>query len=287
MRNKKVIITADDLGINSHINQGIIECFQQGILTSAALLMNAPETKEGIALAKKHPGLEVGIHLSIVEGIALRESESTITDTVKYFDNKICLIKNWKDFLKKYMLQQINFSELEEELELQIRLFLSHFTHIPFLNGTQHMHIMPGVWKIVLKLAKKYSVKSIRIPGFSRPSVLWINQRLPFIIPFQVLGELARKDCRSNGIKYPLVVEGMQYSGKIDTKRLLLILQNLQAETTEIVMHPGYESTELRENMPWAYRYFNWDWERTALQSDIVKAYIKEHSVKCITFSTL
>lgn len=287
MYKKKVIITADDLGINSHINRGIIESFQRGILTSTALLMNAPETREGIAMAKQHPDLEVGIHLSIVEGIALRDAVSTITDSIKYFDNKICLIKNWKDFLKKYFLQQINFSELEEELELQIRLFLSHFTHIPFLNGTQHMHIMPGVWSIVLKLAKKYSVRSIRIPGFSRPSVLWINKRLPFIIPFQVLGELARKDCRRNGIKYPLAVEGMQYSGKIDAKKLLLILQKLQAETTEIVMHPGYESTELRENLPWAYSHFNWDWERMALQSDMVKAYIQENSIKRITFSTL
>jgi predicted glycoside hydrolase/deacetylase ChbG (UPF0249 family) len=287
MHKKKIIITADDLGINSHINQGIIESFQQGILTSTALLMNAPETQQGIALVKKHPDLEVGIHLSIVEGISLRKSESTITDSIQYFDNKICLIKNWKDFLKKYFLQQINFSELEEELELQIRSFLAHFTHIPFLNGTQHMHIMPGVWKIVLKLAKKYSVKSIRIPGFTGPSILWINKRLPFMVPFQVLGEMARKDCRRNGIKYPAAVEGMQYSGNIDANKLLLILQKLQAENTEIVMHPGYESIELRENLPWAYRHFNWDWERMALQSDMIKAFIKENSIERITFSKL
>jgi predicted glycoside hydrolase/deacetylase ChbG (UPF0249 family) len=287
MYKKKVIITADDLGINSHINQGIIESFQQGILTSTALLMNVPETQQGIELAKNHPDLEVGIHLSIVEGLALRGSESTITDAIKYFDNKICLIKNWKDFLKKYVLHQINFSELEEELELQIRLFLRHFTHIPFLNGTQHMHILPGVWKIVLKLARKYSVKSIRIPGFTKPSVLWINKRFPFIIPFQMLGEMARKDCRKYGIKYPAAVEGMQYSGSIDEKKLLLIMQKLQAETTEIVMHPGYESTELRENLPWAYKHFNWDWERKALQSDKVKSLIKNDKINCIRFSML
>ena len=98
---------------------------------------------------------------------------------------------------------------------------------------------------------------------------------------------MARKDCRKYGIKYPAAVEGMQYSGSIDEKKLLLIMQKLQAETTEIVMHPGYESTELRENLPWAYKHFNWDWERKALQSDRVKSLIKNDKINCIRFSML
>src|SRR4030043_1128708 len=103
---KRIIITADDLGIDKNINKGIIESFNNGLLKSTALLMNAPETDEGIQLARQNPGLETGIHLSIVEGISLRGVPSSITDKLSYFSNKICLIKHWKDFLKKYALRK-------------------------------------------------------------------------------------------------------------------------------------------------------------------------------------
>lgn len=284
---KRVIITADDLGIDRNINRGIIESFNNGLLKSTALLMNAPETGEGIELAKKHPGLETGIHLSIVEGISLRGTHSSITDSISYFGGRICLIKYWKDFLKNYMLGKIEFHELEEELELQIKSFLKHFDSIPFVNGTQHMHLMPKVWKIVIRLAKKYDVKAVRLPGLTKPSVLWLNKRLPFLIPFQLLGEKSRSDCRKAGVKYPMNVLGMQYSGKINESKLLLLLDNNHAETSEIVMHPGYESMTLRKDLPWAYSSFDWDSERKALQSEKVSAYIKKNQIKMINFSEL
>ena len=284
---KRIIITADDLGIDKNINKGIIESYNNGLLKSAALLMNAPETEEGIHLAKQNRGLETGIHLSIVEGISLRGIQSTITDSLSYFSGKICLIRHWKNFIAKYLLGKIDFRELEEELELQIRSFLKHFKTIPFVNGTQHMHLMPGVWRIVIRLAKKYKVQAIRLPGLDRPSKLWLNKRLPFLIPFQLLGERGRSDCRNAGIKYPLNVAGMQYSGQIDESKLLLLLQNVSSDNAEIVMHPGYESMLLRKDLPWAYSTFDWDSERRAIQSEIVKTYIQDNDIELINFSEL
>ncbi len=284
---KRIIITADDLGIDKNINRGIIESFSNGLLKSAALLMNAPETDEGIKLAKQYPALETGIHLSIVEGISLRGVQSTITDSLRYFGDNICLIRHWKNFLAKYFLGKIDFQELEEELELQIQSFLTHFETIPFVNGTQHMHLMPGIWKIVFRLAKKYRVKAVRLPGLGRVSKLWLNKRLPFMIPFQLLGERGRSDCRAAGIKYPLDVMGMQFSGHIDESKLLLLLQNVHTDTVEIVMHPGYESMTLRKDLPWAYGTFDWDAERKAIQSEKVKSYVQNHHIELINFSEL
>ena len=116
------------------------------------------------------------------------------------------------------------------------------------------MHLMPGVWNIVFRLAKKYKVKAVRLPGLGRPSKLWLNKRLPFLIPFQLLGERGKSDCRKAGIKYPLDVMGMQYSGKTDESKLLLMLQNIHSDTSEIVMHPGFESMILRNDLPWYIR---------------------------------
>ena len=284
---KKIIFTADDLGIDPAINKGIIESFRDGVLTASALLMNTPSTKEGTELAKLHDKLQVGIHLSVVEGISLRGVESTVTDTERYFDDKICMIRHWKTFLMKYLTGRLNLNELHEELELQILEFKKHFSTVPFLNGTQHMHILPGVWKIVFGLCKKYDIEAVRLPRLQGPSVFWLNKRFPFLIPFQFFGELARKDLRKAGIRFPDDVLGMQYSGRISEERLLFILKNLPEGKTEIVMHPGYESIYLRKNLPWGYATFDWETERKALTSALVKSYLVENKIERINFSNL
>lgn len=283
----KIIITADDLGIDTPINKGIIETFHKGLLSSSALLMNVPHTEEGIRLAKENPGLEVGLHLSIVEGISLRGVESSVTDSLRYFNNKICLIRHWKTLLKKYLTGSLKLSELQEELELQIIEFLKHFDNIPFLNGTQHIHILPGVWRVVFELCKKYNIRAVRLPRIQSPSPLWLNKRFPFLVPFQVFGQMARADLKKVGIKYPDDVLGMQYSGKISEERLLFILKHLPKGNVEIVMHPGYESIYLRENLPWGYKTFDWEIEKDALQSTKIKSYMEQNNIELINFSKL
>jgi chitin disaccharide deacetylase len=284
---KRIIITADDLGIAPEINMGIMESYQHGLLSSAALLMNAPYTHEGIALALQNPGMETGIHLSIVEGISLRGKKSSITEPVGYFGD-CCLIRNWKEFMKKYTLGRIDFKELEEELELQILEFLKHFPEIPFLNGTQHLHLLPKVWNLVIKLAVKYRIKAIRTPSLEIPTRLWLNSRLPFIIPFQVLGQYAKVNARKNGIKTPDGVIGLQFSGKISEDVLLNILKYIpENKTTEIVMHPGYDCPGLREKLPGEYSSFNWNIERLALLSVEVKEYMSLNNIQLSKFSVL
>ena len=287
MKNKNIIITADDLGIDEQINMGIAEAYSDGLLTSTALLVNTPKTDEGINLAKGLDGLEVGLHLSIVEGISLTGKESSVTDDIKYFDNQLCMVRHWKDFLKKYFTGKIKLHDLEEELDLQFKKFKIHVEEIPFVNGTQHLHILPGVIDVVLKLAEKYKVKAIRLPSIEKPSVLYLNKRFPVLIPFQILGSLAKQKAKQKNIKFPGAVLGMPYSGQIDNSKFLKMLNNLPSENNEIVMHPGYTSLQLRNNLPWAYGEFNWELEKSTLTDPVIRDFIKINNIKRINFSSL
>ena len=287
-RMKRIIITADDFGISPEINRGIVDAHKNGILKSTAILMNAPSTNEAVALAKENPELEVGMHLSIVEGISLRGEHSSITDSLRYFNNVPCLHRDWKHFMFQLGTGQIRSSELRQELNLQFEKFADNFKSIPFVNGTQHMHLVPFVWGIVKELSLKYHVKGIRLPGFSAPNKLWLNKRFPFLIPFQFLGEMHRKNIPPSTMASPDKVEGLQFSGHINEVRLQQILQHVSTKgVTEIVMHPGYTCNTLKENLPWAYRNFNWEWELEALKSADVKRTIKELGIELITYSDL
>ena len=284
---KSVIITADDLGLDPFINRGIVEAYQNGVITCSALLMNAPATDEGISIAKNNPGLEVGIHLSIVEGYSLRNIQSTITEEIAYFEDGICLKRNWNEFIPFYLKGKINFIELEEEFELQISKFKSNFSTIPFLNSTQHLHLLPGIWKIVLKLCKKHNINYVRLPKLTFPDLLWFNKRVFLILPFTALGSYCRSSLKKTDIKSSGNVIGMQFSGKINTDKLKFILSHLQKGNSEIILHPGYRSQYLIDQLPSSYSDFNWEAELKAATSHEIRDYIDKNNISLMRFSDI
>ncbi len=61
---KFLIINADDFGYGCGVNRAIAELHDQGVVTSASLMVNTPSTAEGVAMAAARPGLSVGLHVN-------------------------------------------------------------------------------------------------------------------------------------------------------------------------------------------------------------------------------
>ena len=62
-----LIVNADDFGLTNEINRGIIEAHEQGIVTSASLMVRYPAADEAARYAAAHPGLSVGLHFEAAE----------------------------------------------------------------------------------------------------------------------------------------------------------------------------------------------------------------------------
>lgn len=62
---KYLIVNGDDFGASPGINRGIVEAFEEGILTSASLLVNASGSRDAAALSRKLPALSVGLHVAL------------------------------------------------------------------------------------------------------------------------------------------------------------------------------------------------------------------------------
>jgi chitin disaccharide deacetylase len=60
-----LIVTADDFGITSGINRGIMQAHREGVLTSASLMVDRPACEEAAALARECATLSVGLHLEL------------------------------------------------------------------------------------------------------------------------------------------------------------------------------------------------------------------------------
>ncbi|QXE02463.1 chitin disaccharide deacetylase [Terribacillus sp. DMT04] len=145
---KKLIINADDFGYSRAVNYGIIDCLEDGVLTSATMMPNMPGAEHAAVLAKAHKQLGVGIHLVLTCGKPLLPTHNTIVDSHGLF-------RNLAFYQGSYT---IDADEVEAEWEAQIERFLSFGLTPTHLDSHHHINTYNGINKVFLRLAKKYDL---------------------------------------------------------------------------------------------------------------------------------
>jgi len=82
---KWLIVTADDFGITSGINRGIIQAHREGILTSTSLMVDRPACEQAAALGRACGTLSVGLHLELDPGKPERIHEEIERQLGRFF----------------------------------------------------------------------------------------------------------------------------------------------------------------------------------------------------------
>jgi predicted glycoside hydrolase/deacetylase ChbG (UPF0249 family) len=85
---KYLIVNADDFGLTSGVNRGIMEAHRDGIVTSASLMVEAGASEEAADLATSAPRLSVGLHF-VLDGKGrrfLRDPEAAAREIRRQFD---------------------------------------------------------------------------------------------------------------------------------------------------------------------------------------------------------
>ena len=62
-----LVVNADDFGLSEGVNAGILRAHDQGIVTSASLMVRQPAAPNAAAAARSRPQLSVGLHLDLGE----------------------------------------------------------------------------------------------------------------------------------------------------------------------------------------------------------------------------
>jgi predicted glycoside hydrolase/deacetylase ChbG (UPF0249 family) len=62
VRERVLIVNADDYGASPGINEGIAEAHARGIVTSTSLMVTGAAAEDAVRLARAHPALAIGLH---------------------------------------------------------------------------------------------------------------------------------------------------------------------------------------------------------------------------------
>jgi len=276
---KQLIVNADDFGLTTGVNRGILRAFQNGIVTSASLLVTGSAFEDAVALARLNLELEVGLHLALVEERAVlgREALPTLVDETGR------LPRTSGEFFRRAFRKRINWDEVEREIAAQIGLFQKTGLRFSHLNSHQHLHMFPPVFQIVRRLTRGMDNVWIRNPvgpWRKAPGVRmgrWLQQL--------GLNLTCLSAQRLHGLLLPQMPHGMygfEVSGRLTRSALEQILRKIPDGLYELICHPGEDDAETRTRYShWGYR---WAEELEALTARETRVVLQEQGIVLTSF---
>ncbi len=280
---RRLIVNADDFGLHEAVNRGILAAHTAGIVSSASLMAGGAAFDEAVRLAGECPRLGVGVHLTLVGArpiLPVAEVSSLVDETGSLFGS-------YPLFIKRLLRGKICLAEVERELAAQIDRIRMAGIRPSHLDSHQHLHVLPGIGGIVLDLARRFSIRAIRIPA---EPVAFIGAtpatvgRLAGRGGLTLLANLFRQQAAAAGIRTTDHFYGMLAGGQLTESAILAILRRLPPGDSELMTHPGFADESLADTYRWGYQ---WEAERQALAAPAVRALLAERQIRLISFREL
>ena len=252
MRN--LIVNADDLGWTQGVNRGIAEAHRNGIVTSTSLLANGCAFEEGVQSALQSPRLGVGVHLNLSDGKPLapaRQVKSLLDENGNFSGGPETL-------LFRLTAKSLDAREVELEWNAQIEKVRAAGIRPTHLDGHKHVQMLPGLFAVALRLAKKHGIEAVRVSHEASSLRAALNsggELLGLMLKqgvqargLKLLARDARKMAERAGIVAADYFCGIAQTGVLTKKGIQRMLASLPEGTTELMCHPGYADAELEKS---------------------------------------
>ncbi len=257
----RLIINADDFGYSRGLNYGIVDAYQNGIVSSTTLLTTMPKTSEALELARANPGLGLGVHLTINLGKPF--SDPTGIPSLIGDDG----------LFRKFSFEQISevdVSEVEKEWTLQLKYIIDQRISPTHVDSHHHFHSHPKLLPIACKLASIYNLGIRALP------------------PDYDYSQLSTADHENyKNIKKPDLTLIDFYGETVNENYFLNLFQlnpDLKSKTVELMCHPAYLDDIIYTQSSYNTKRVE---ELKTLKSKPVKDWIINQGIELITFNNL
>jgi hypothetical protein len=164
---KLLIIHADDMGLSHSVNTACIKAYESNSITAGSIMAPCPWANEIIAYTKDHPGLDVGIHLTLTSewklykwgGLSSSDQIESLLDKDHYFYPSV-----------EELGKAVKVNEAMKEMKAQIDKVIAsgvELTHIDTHMGS--VLATPELVQAYLSLADTYHLPVL----FPREYLSW------------------------------------------------------------------------------------------------------------------
>lgn len=289
---KRLIVNADDFGLTEGVNRAITDGHRIGIITNASLLANGEAFDSAVEECSGIRTLGVGVHLNLTDGRPISNPSrvpSLLGSGGVFPGSPIGLAK-------RVMRGKTRLEEVEREWRNQIEIIVSAGVRISHLDSHKHIHLLPPLFDMVIKLAREYRVSCVRstieplaagLALFLQGPRNWLGATKQFVLAraLTALAAWQKKKLEVAGLSRPDRFYGLSQTGFLNARRLNHILRRLPSGTSELICHPGYVDTALLK-APTRLRSQR-ETELAALTQPGLKALLAELGIELIAYGDL
>lgn len=292
---RRLIVNADDFGLTSGVNRGIVEAHTHGIVTSATLMACGAQFEEAVALARQAPKLSVGCHVVLVDGspqlrreevsclIAAQSAAKSAPNSTGRSEDE----PRFRNSLGKLALMAatggLDQQQIETEITAQIRKLQNAGIRVSHLDSHKHTHMFPLVFKAMFSAAQKCGIKAVRNPF--EPILFTAAGSWKRQIQLQILRRYQagfQKALAETGLATPDGCIGVLATGGLTQEIFCELMKRLPEGTWEFVTHPGYNDAEL-DKVQTRLRHSR-EKELEILTSDEVKTLLGREQIELISY---
>ena len=251
---KELIVNADDFGLTTKVSQGIIDAHREGIVTSTTLLANAEAFEAAVSLGLRAPRLGIGVHLNLSEGIPVSSARKVCSLVDGRGRLHLTPGRLWAAILRG----KVSLSDVERELHAQIEKVIQAGISPTHLDGHKHVHVLPRISAIVIRLAQQFGIANVRCPVEEAANIARLlhyseGPQAPVLKQYLVgravsgFARRFRKELAPAGLLCPGHFYGLSETGFLNVQRVEDILNRVPEGVSELMCHPGYVDAALVE----------------------------------------
>jgi hopanoid biosynthesis associated protein HpnK len=281
----RVIVTADDFGLASSVNEAVESAHRSGILTSASLMVAEAAAADAVSLARRTPSLRVGLHVVVVDGrtVLAPDRLRPIVDSNGRLPDRLVTAGF------RYFFRPAARRALRAEVRAQLQAFEATGLPLDHVDTHRHMVLHPTVLATIVDLAPEFGIRAVRLPaepwratrGQSAGKRTAAAVRNACLAPWLWL---VRWRLRRAGIRCNAEVRGLSDTGTMDEGTVLRLIDTIDRDVTEMFFHPA-TATPSSEVLPQpVLRHVA---ELRALCSPVVRAALERRGLERIGFGDL
>ena len=228
-------INADDFGLSAALSRAIAQAARDGLVNSISVVpFHDDESLRLLEALAARPDVRVGAHLTFIE-------VPLLTRPARYPDGRPPA--TYRQFLTAYLGGKVSARDVAVEWAAQLDLLGSRLGRKPIdhLDGHQHLHLLPALWRVARGLQRDYHVPVLRCPR-ERSLRAWLKD-FPMGAGLQALA-LSRPgpvEERFFGVGTSMGFRAAAYAAEAD------LVRSHPERAYELMVHPGEDARGQRE----------------------------------------
>jgi predicted glycoside hydrolase/deacetylase ChbG (UPF0249 family) len=263
-----LIIHADDIGMAHSVNVASLEAINEGLVNSGSIMVPCPWFPEIAAHVRDHPGLDLGLHLTLTsEWNHYRWGSVLPAGQVPTLLDSLGFLYATAEAAAEHMDPREAEAEIRAQVERAIAFGIQP-THLDSHMGT--LFTTPDLFEAYLSVGRDYQT--------------------PVLVPADALREQApqlRALLKPEDILIDRIVSILPGVPADEWEAYYAgLIEGLQPGVTEIIVHVAYDDAEMRavtvDQPDWGAAWRQHDFD--TFTNPLLKRLLEEHDVHLITW---